>query len=921
MQPISRTGRSIVRPAALIRAEGMPLRLGFIATATLSALLSLAPADVSALALGRLSVQSALGDNLLAEIDVPEISPEEASSLRVGLASPEAYRAAGMDVSSALASLRIELLKRPNGRHYLRVSSSRPVNEPFLDLIIEANWATGRLVRDYTVLLDPPQLRERTPDLLPPALASQPLPSQTAITPQAVPAPARLPSSPAVSPAQETRPVPPERKVAVPAPAPKEVRETETPDAVKVQPGDTAGKIARTHRPADVSLEQMLLALLQANPHAFVQGNVNRLKAGTVLNLPSANQAAALPATEARQMIAAQSRDFNEFRRRLAGVAPMAATEQTAQQVRGQIQTEVKDQRPTTAPQDKLTVAKADAGATQGAEAQLASQRAQQEAAARAAELNRNVQDLNKLGASIPAGSVPATNPPANPAPNPTASLPVPSNAGMTPPAAPASAPEAGTAVTAAESNPSPAPAPAPEPTSPPTVQSAPTPSPAPVPPAAPAPEDPGFAASLLDNPLVLPAAGGLIALLAGLAFVRLRKQKQAQAPADSSFLESRLQPDSFFGSTGGRKVNTAEGTSTGSSMVYSPSQLEAAGDVDPVAEADVYLAYGRDLQAEEILKEALRENPTRLSIHGKLLEIYAKRRDARAFQVLANEVYDLTQGQGNDWEHACVLGRQLDPDNTLYRPGGAIASPDRHEPTARAPFAPATNTVPLQTPGTAAGDGGLPVDVDLDFDLDLPTESVVTPAAGSRSAVFESAQSTTRLNTSAVAPVPPPVTPSAPIEPTPLEFNLDFPVSDGSALPSREALSKTPKTSSHTESSQDDGFLNLSFDLDDASPPSGPTTKAPVTPPPSASDDGMVMFNLDDLSLDLPATPSPTPSASSLMPMDEEEDNLATKLSLAEEFRSIGDLEAARALAEEVMAEGSGNVKTKARQMLAELG
>ena len=82
--------------------------------------------------------------------------------------------------------------------------------------------------------------------------------------------------------------------------------------------------------------------------------------------------------------------------------------------------------------------------------------------------------------------------------------------------------------------------------------------------------------------------------------------------------------------------------------------QLDAAGDVDPVAEADVYLAYGRDLQAEEILKEALRTNPQRVAIHGKLLEIYSKRRDAKAFEMVATDAYSLTRGEGPDWEHIC---------------------------------------------------------------------------------------------------------------------------------------------------------------------------------------------------------------------------------------------------------------------------
>ena len=106
--------------------------------------------------------------------------------------------------------------------------------------------------------------------------------------------------------------------------------------------------------------------------------------------------------------------------------------------------------------------------------------------------------------------------------------------------------------------------------------------------------------------------------------------------------------------------------------MSYSLSQLDAIGDVDPVAEADVYLAYGRDLQAEEILKEAMRSNPDRLAIRTKLLEVYAKRRDTKGFELLATQLYALTRGEGEDWAKAQELGQQIDPENPLYQPGGA---------------------------------------------------------------------------------------------------------------------------------------------------------------------------------------------------------------------------------------------------------
>src|SRR5207247_2541433 len=137
-------------------------------------------------------------------------------------------------------------------------------------------------------------------------------------------------------------------------------------------------------------------------------------------------------------------------------------------------------------------------------------------------------------------------------------------------------------------------------------------------------PPAPSLVDELLEHPLLPPLTGGLLALLAGFGFYRYR-QRNSVAQVDSSFLESRLQPDSFFGASGGQRIDTAEqhSSATGSSLVYSPSQLDAAGDVDPVAEADVYLAYGRDLQAEEILKEAMRTSPMRVAIHSKLMEIY----------------------------------------------------------------------------------------------------------------------------------------------------------------------------------------------------------------------------------------------------------------------------------------------------------
>jgi pilus assembly protein FimV len=123
--------------------------------------LGLHGSDAQALALGRVTVQSALGEPLRADIDIPDINAEEAASLRAAIASPDAFRAAGLEYSPAISNASITLQRRPDGRYFLRLTSDRPVNDPFVDLILEANWSSGRIVRDYTMLFDPPSLRQR----------------------------------------------------------------------------------------------------------------------------------------------------------------------------------------------------------------------------------------------------------------------------------------------------------------------------------------------------------------------------------------------------------------------------------------------------------------------------------------------------------------------------------------------------------------------------------------------------------------------------------------------------------------------------------------------------------------------------------------------------------------------------------------
>ncbi len=737
-------------------------RMGALASAV-ALICGLASFDAAALGLGRITVQSALGEPLRAEIDISDISAEEANSLRAGVASPEAFKQAGLEFSPAVVGLQVSLQKRADGRAFLRLNSARPVTEPFVDLVLEANWASGRIVRDYTMLFDPPSLRQAAPVSPTAPIFSRPA---APATPPSAGGIASIPYSPGSPPPARVVPVPvqPAAPVQRAAPAPRAPVAARAPTGsgqqVTVKAGDTAGKIAAQNKPASISLDQMLVALLRSNPEAFIGGNINRLKSGAVLELPSADDAGAISPGEASRTIVAQSKDFNEFRRKLADGVPTTQADSSGRQASGKVQAKVEDRAPATAVPDKLTLSK---GAVQGkvpAEEKIAKERETKAASDRVAELSRNISDLSKLAGGPAAGASAAKGPgiavatpgaaasspmaaataaPAS-APRPVAAA----SAAMAPasaPAAPAAASSApATAAIATASSPAPAVmpgTPASAPSQPATVAAAAS-SPAPVAikkpaaPPPPPPPEPSLMDELQDNAFVLPGVGALLLLLAGFGFYRYKKRNNA-VQVDSSFLESRLQPDSFFGASGGQRIDTSEGGATGSSLVYSPSQLDAAGDVDPVAEADVYLAYGRDLQAEEILKEAMRTNPTRVAIHSKLMEIYAKRRDAKAFEVVAVEAFNLTHGDGPEWAYIGEMGRDLDPSNPLYQPGGQPHMTDGGGADSHGD-APAfgSSTIPqMIEPEPEEPAASVDFDLDLDFSLgDEPAEAAMPLAA-----------------------------------------------------------------------------------------------------------------------------------------------------------------------------------------------
>ena len=947
-----------------------------MAVAALVSTMVLAPSASWALGLGKLNVQSALGETLRAEIDVTSITPEESGALAVKVASPDTYRAAGVDYNQVLAGASISLQRRADGRPYLKITSSRAVQEPFVDVILDLSWSTGRLVREYTMLFDPPT--SRATSVASPAMdAPAPTPAPSPATPVAeAPAPVAAEASakpaptpvdnaprrrgvkaaaPAASQPVAERPVVAKEPVAAePKPVAKAApaEAASGPSTVRVRGGDTLSAIAGRVAKPGVSLDQMLVGLYRNNPDAFAGNNMNRLKSGAVLNVPDADKAQAISKEEARQVIVAQSQDFSTYRQQLAGAVSAAPVQQPERKASGKVEAEVHDKKQAAAPApDKLTLSKGGmAASSPGVEDKLAKSRAKADSNTRVAELSKNLDDLRKLkeqAASVPAKAAPASAPapaksvapapaaaPAKPAPAPapaSASASVPAPAKVVAPAVP-SAPVA--ASVPAKPAPAPASAPAPAvaaaPASAPAVApvasapaSAPaividtTPAPAseasataaaeqasvpsaaassarpalPVPPV-PEPEQPGFLETL--NPMLLAAGGAAVALLAG-ALMYFRSRKRADT-GETSFLESRLQPDSFFGASGGQRVDTRDATGGPSSMSYSLSQLDAIGDVDPVAEADVYLAYGRDLQAEEILKEALRATPERLAVRLKLLEVYAKRRDTKGFEQLAAQMFAVTQGAGEDWTKAQELGLSIDPENPLYQPGGKPAEAPLSVPDAANDLLGAS-TVPhsvmpapsvldsVAPPAPLPSDeGGLDLDLSAPMPFDEVSDSVSPPstAAGDLPPLDLPDVPTTTIVSKAEEAAP----------------TIDVPMMDAEPAPAPTAAGNE---------------VDFDFDFDD---------DKTVANPPAAAAPAPVGFDLSDISLDLDApgeaaAPTPAEAQASVLP----EDPMARKFELAEEFRQIGDTDGARELLQEVVENALDEpLKAKAQAMLDSL-
>lgn len=588
--------------------------------------------SANAAGLGKLSVQSALGQPLRAEIELLSVSKEELADITARLASADAFRQARIDRQEALSGLRFIVDQRANGQPVIRISSTASVQDPFLDMLIELNWSSGRLIREYTILLDPPA-GARSADAVRPANIADT--SRTPVQNRSDDTPAGADAGKA--------------KAASPTPS-----ENDKPTRYgPVKSGETLRAIAGKVKPADVSLEQMMVGLYQANKNAFQNNNMNRLNRGRVLNVPDADKAMAISRNEAARTVSSHASEWHAYRRKLADMAGESAAPKAANQSEGKISASepAKDAPAGSAPKDVLKLSKGEPGGPgkvdakaqermQAMEEEIAAKgRALQEAQDRVTQLERTVRDMQKL---IELKAQDAAKAP--PAPAPTESVP----AAVEPP------PVAET--------PPPAPAPVEKPKPAPVV--------VPLPVAEPSSS---WISTFISNPIYI---GGIVAalLLSALLWMMMVGSKRRQGLTkfeDSIMTGGEFKNNAVFKASAG---NIASGSTTEGSMLLTDFSRLGMGaidshEVDPIAEAEVYMAYGRDAQAEEILREALVKDPSRYEIALKLLELYASRKDTNSFETTASELYAGLSGQNTPvWQRAAEMGRSIDPQNPLYR-------------------------------------------------------------------------------------------------------------------------------------------------------------------------------------------------------------------------------------------------------------
>jgi len=846
----------------------------------MSALLS--PTALYALGLGEIRLNSALNQPFDAEIELVSAAEEDLAALRASLASNDTFQRYGLDKPAYLSDFTFRVV-RSGGRDVLRVTSPRPVTEPFVTLLVEANWPRGRLLREYTVLLDPPVFAPAT--VAEPAVAA----------PRATPAPAR--TAPEPGPALAPAPVEP------PAPRPSAAVVATPGSTYRVRPNDTLWSIASAAYPGSrADTNRAMVAIYEANRSAF-GGNINVLRAGSDLRMPSAGDVSAISASAAAEEVARQYRLWRE------GSAAAAAEPTDGGRL-----------RLVTPEQGSAVPSTATAAAPAGSEAlQSRVQQLEQELA----EARRLLEVRNAELATLQGTTAPAE------AAAPTEEAPLPVEEPVAETTAEAEAAAVAEAATAAATEAEPVAEPEPEP--------------APTPVRAPAEAAPSLLDRVVEYWWVLVAL--LLAALGISAFLRRRSAATSEEDLEEALgrrpddLRTRVSPAPAKEASivveerkpvepvatkvapavaavaavtpkapePSRKPVSIEDTLSGEG----PVSIEAG---DPLAEADFHMAYGLYDQAADLIQVAAKREPQRRDLKLKLLEIFFVWGNRERFLELAREMADSrAQGQPGEWDKVLIMGRQIAPEDALFAGaphaasdaldmelGGGDGAVDLEFPEAGAEAAPDVELGDGEAAGSEAG---------LDFVLDEPVRG------GDEDALAPTIE-TPRVKAASDEP-----TAEVPIE----DLGLDV-----SGLEDLDELTETEKALVNEAAAAVDDTVErplVSADEDDllssTSIMSGASVAEAMQEEREAGE-----VDLSDATGELPALePSPLDATGMMERGDfaiEGEaatmSEVGTKLDLARAYIDMGDPEGARSILDEVLAEGNPAQRKEAERLLAGL-
>ncbi|MEK6685550.1 MAG: FimV/HubP family polar landmark protein [Pseudomonadota bacterium] len=277
---------------------------------------------VYAAGLGKLMLNSSLGQPLNAEIDIVTTHNDDILSLKASIATREAFAQAGIHYEPSFSSFKISIESRTNGNPYIKLSSPQAVNDPFLNILMELNWASGRLLREYTVLLDPAEVN-----------------TQDLTVPNVRPAPIMVATRENLERASDAQK---DNQVRNSSQAINRSSNRSKETYGPVNRGDTLSSIARRILPAGVDLNQMLVALYRANQEAFISSNMNLLKVGAVLKIPEKSEIAAIDASTAKAEIRMQVGDWHNYQGKIASISSKSAIHSgISQSDQGQITTSI----------------------------------------------------------------------------------------------------------------------------------------------------------------------------------------------------------------------------------------------------------------------------------------------------------------------------------------------------------------------------------------------------------------------------------------------------------------------------------------------------------------------------------------------------------------------------------------------------